>query len=75
MPGPFLVAAYGGPLPGSTYQGGQGIVNGVPETGYDFAFSEGIFTTSVPEPSTYVLAVMGAAGVVGGLLRRKYTAA
>jgi hypothetical protein len=67
--------AYGGPLPGSTYPGGQGVVNGAPETGYDFAFSEGVLGSAVPEPSTFVLGVIGAAGVVGGLLRRKRTAA
>jgi len=69
-------AAYGGPLPGSTYPGGQGIVNGSPETGFDFAFDEGIFTSSVPEPSSFFLVgVACVVGVVGGLLRRKHSVA
>jgi PEP-CTERM motif len=73
--GNFNFVAYGGPLPGSTYPGGKGIVNGLPVTGYDFAFSEGVLASAVPEPSTFALGVMGAAGVVGGLRRRKRTAA
>ncbi len=68
-------AAYGGPLGGSTYPGGDGIVHGSVETGYDFAFSEGILTSAVPEPSSFSVAgVMGVVGIVAGLLRRKRAA-
>jgi PEP-CTERM motif len=73
--GNFNFAAYGGSLTGSTYPGGQGIVSGAPVAGFDFAFSEGIFASSVPEPSTFLLGVIGAIGVAGGLLRRRRTAA
>lgn len=57
---------YGGPLTASTYPGGTAIVGGVAQPAFDFAFQEGV---AVPEPSSLVLATLGAAGF--GLVARR----
>jgi hypothetical protein len=63
LTGNFNFLAYGGPLNGSTYAGGKGIVNGSEMAGFDFAFREGI-TSTVPEPSTAIVAMLGAVAFI-----------
>jgi len=60
----------GGPIGSSTYPNGDAYISGKLQTGFDFAFQEGI--NSVPEPTSLVLVALGVGGVLlsAGLRRR-----
>jgi hypothetical protein len=55
--------------PGSTYPGGDEILQGVPQSNNDLWFQEGI-TTTTPEPSTLLLLGSGLVGLAGATRRR-----